>query len=929
MRLTFLCSFRRLLPVLPVAAAFLLSPRHASAQADAVHASQAPSARAVRFTGSMTVDGRLTESHWTSAPPITHFTQRDPLEGSPVSEATDVRILFDNDAIYVGARLSDRHPISTRLGRRDASFQDSDQFGIAFDSYHDHLTAFRFAVNPSEVKRDEVISGGGFGGAFTGGGGGNFGGGDATWDPVWDVQTTVTDSGWVVEMRIPFSQLRFSRADVQTWGLQVERRIARSQELASFAFTPKFERGGVARYGHLTGLQGLVAQGRVEALPYVFGRADYRAVPQNPSVTFVDPYRSGSDLSRNVGGDLKFRVTSNFTLDATVNPDFGQVELDPAVVNLTAFETRFEERRPFFVEGASIFRFGFGGGMMGGGGGGAGGGAGGGGQIVYSRRIGRSPQVGVPSNAVYSDVPETATILGAAKLTGRTPSGWSIGILEAVTGRETAAYVDASMVPGRAVVEPLTNYVVGRVRRDLRNSGTRVGAVFTGVHRDLADSTLIDRLRAEAYTGGLDITHEWADRDWSLSGNIVSSSIGGSEAVMLRAQRSSARYYQRPDAGHLAIDSAATSMTGYSGSLNVGKRAGAWTGFVNLSAVSPGYEINDLGFQTASDRMSASSQVTYTHTRPGMVFREWKVDASHSFTRNYDTNPVSRRVSSSFDYSLQSYWSGSLDVAREGGTLNDRLTRGGPLARDPIRRSISASLQTDPRRAYTMRVNAEREEDTAGGQGTQFELSLGWRPADNWEIRLGPEFGKGRSAAQYVTSVGDATATSTYGRRYLFAGIEQTEVSLSTRVNVTFTPKVTLELYAQPLLATGDYAALKELRAPRTFDFNVYGTDAGTIGETAGVFTIDPDAGGPASSFTVNDRDFTALELRGNAVLRWEFRPGSTLFAVWQQRRSAEYDAFDSPGRAGQFDFGRDARGLVGLKPENVFIVKMSYWLNP
>lgn len=431
----------------------LCLPRIGMAQASGGEAgghAAAPVARALRVTEPITVDGRLEEAAWAAAPVLTEFTQLEPRESAPVSERTEVCILFSGDALYMGAKLYDREAVSRRLARRDAPLIDSDWFAIALDSYHDHLTAFRFAINPAGVRRDEVLSGGGGGQGRRGG----RGEGDDSWDPVWEGNAVVTDSGWVAEMRIPFSQLRFSRADVQTWGVQIERRISRRQEHAVFAFTSRRERSGVARYGHLTGIEGIRASRRLEVLPYAVAQAQYRHIASNTAVDFPDPYRTGSDYGAGAGLDVKYRVSPNFTLDATVNPDFGQVEVDPAEVNLTAFETRFQEKRPFFVEGAEIFRFG------GGGGGGDGGGGEGGGtpQLLYSRRIGRAPQGSVPQEAVYASAPTASTILGAAKLTGRTAGGWSVGLLNAVTAREDAPYVDALGFQRRAVVEPFSNY---------------------------------------------------------------------------------------------------------------------------------------------------------------------------------------------------------------------------------------------------------------------------------------------------------------------------------------------------------------------------------------------------------------------------------------------------------------------------------------
>src|SRR5690606_27301981 len=377
----------------------------------------------------------------------------------------EVRILFDDDAIYVGAALHDTGEVTSRLARRDA-LGESDIFSITLDSYHDHQTGYRFAVNPAGVRRDELIS---------------TGGNDASWDPVWDVATDRTESGWSVEMRIPFSQLRFSRDARQTWGIQIERSIHRNQESAEFAFTPKLERGGVQRFGHLEGIADIRAGRRFELLPYVTTRAEY--VPLLPAAAggFANPYRSGSDYFANAGLDMKVGLGSNLTLDATINPDFGQVEVHTAVINLTAVETRFEERRPFFVEGAEIFRFGQGGPT---------GSTGRQAEVLYSRRIGRSPQGSAPSSAEFTDAPSSTTILGAARMTGKLGDGWSLGLLQAVTAREEARFASTDGARDALEVEPLTNYVVGRLRRDTNGGQTRVGGIFTAVNRDLSNDAL-------------------------------------------------------------------------------------------------------------------------------------------------------------------------------------------------------------------------------------------------------------------------------------------------------------------------------------------------------------------------------------------------------------------------------------------------------
>jgi hypothetical protein len=886
-----------------------------------------PAAHATAIDGHVLLDGRLDEPAWARATVVTEFTQLDPEEGRPASAPTEVRIVYDAEALYIGAVLHDSERPSSRLVRRDAYVLDSDWFSVAIDSYHDHLSAFRFSVNPAGVRRDEIFSSSGrtvntAGTTVVTDRGGLA---DQSWDPVWDVATTLSDSGWTAEIRIPFSQLRFSPADQQTWGLQMERRIARRQEQAMFAFTPKDQPAGVPLYGHLEGISGLRAQQRLEVLPYTSGRVLTRPkLAPARSVSFPDPFRSQREQSFGVGADVKYRLTSDVTLDATLNPDFGQVEQDPAVVNLTAFETQFEEKRPFFVEGAEILRFGtsiFGapeGGPP---------------QLIYSRRVGRAPQLTAPDSAVYADLPDVAHVLGAAKVTGRTARGWSLGMLEAVTGRERASFVSAAGVPGRAEVEPLTSYFAGRLKRDLRSGRATLGGLVTAVNRRPRSDAAAAQLRTSAYTAGADFRTETPDHVWSVVGSFSPSYVTGTASAIAATQRSSNHFFQRPDAKHLRYDPNATSLAGYRLQLDGGKRTGNWTGNVALTASSPGYEINDLGFQTSTDRIVLDPNVTYEHTRPGRILRRWSVRAGPDNVWNYDWDIVRRQSYVTVQTQFRSYWTTSLQVNHASPAYSDRLTRGGPLTRTPASDGIKLDVSSDPRRRYTLASTINRTVDRAGLDQALYSVDVGLKPADNWEIRIGPDLNRVRLPAQYVTAVSDPTATGTFGRRYIFAGLDQTTLGIETRLNVTFTPRLTLELYAQPFVATNDFGALKELRAPRTFDFAVYGADAGTATrDSAGRATIDPDGAGPAAAFAVDDRDFTLSSLRGNAVLRWEWRPGSTLYVVWQQERAEQLAGVDAVRRGrdlGRLSVGDDLQDLMRVRPVNVLMFKISYWLNP
>ena len=959
---------------------------------------EAPRARADRATGSIRIDGRLDDAGWVSAAPITHFTQIDPQEGEPATEATDVRLVYDDEALYVGAMLYDEGEIRTRLARRDARIPDSDLFAIYIDSYHDHQTAYRFATNPSGQKLDEIVSdlagvrrGGLAASTRAGPGAGGAGSSrDTSWDPVWEVATELGEDGWSVEMRIPFSQLRFSREEVQEWGIQLERTIRRREEQVFFAFVPKLERGGVARYGHLDGVREVRPGRRLELLPYAGVRAEYLHLANEADAAFVNPFRSESDYPSSAGLDLKYRVTSNLTLDATANPDFGQVEVDPAVINLTAFETRFEEKRPFFVEGADIFRFSEQEGR---------GSTGRPPEFLYSRRIGRAPQGSVPSAAVYSAQPGATTILGAAKLTGRTGDGWSVGLLDAVTQQEAAPWIDAAGIRSEAVTEPTTNYLVGRLRRDISGGRSRFGMMVSAANRKLQGRAVSEDLRSlegqlsdidaeiqalyverarllsdvdaaraldeivgrrrqivdlitvekdrlgfalpvlranlhsAAYQAGVDFNHEWADRTWSIAGAFASSLVQGSPDALSTTQRSSARYFQRPDADHLEVDPTSRSLAGYYAMLKLAKVSGAYQMKVDVAAESPGYEVNDMGFLPRVDRLIVDTDFSFRETVPGDLFRSWALRGGPDMMWNYGGDLLHAQVVAVWDWQLPSYWGGTARVRVNRSTDDDRLTRGGPLARAPTSVSGNVGVNSDTRRPYYARVVYNWLRDESGTRNNVLTVNLTYRVRENWEVQFGPRYSRNFTSAQYITAVDDPLAELTFGRRYVFAPLKQTTLAIETRLNVTLSPKLSFELYAQPFVSSGNFRDLEEFRAPGTYDFLRYGRDVGTLIDGGdGFFMVDPDGGGPADEFVVANHDFNHRSLLANAVLRWEWRTGSTLFLVWQQSRTQRVEASDSGvgvDQVGAFDLGRDVDALFKTRPDNVFLIKVSYWLNP
>jgi hypothetical protein len=872
-----------------------LRAQGASSVGSSADHSTTPHLEAARLQSDIHLDGRLDESGWAAARPAPLATQRDPDEGKPATERTEIRVLVGSDALYIGARMFDQEPqrIVSRLGRRD-DFVSGDRLTIRLDARHDHLTAFVFDVYPAGNKGDASMGSDEFE--------------DSSWDPVWDVATSIDSLGWVAEIRIPYSQLRYDR-NTTDWGLQIVRFIQRKQEEDVFSYIPKEESGGVNRYGHIMGMNNLPAPRRIEIVPYASARAEF--TPNQGG----NPFRDGSDYFKTAGGDLRLGLTSNLTLEATINPDFGQVEVDPAVVNLSAFETVFDEKRPFFVEGSDLFRFGlirtFN--------------AFGSPSTFFSRRIGRPPQGFISDpNATFTDVPNQTTIVGAAKVTGKTRSGWSIATLDAFTKEEQGHYVTG---PGSSVldqsVEPTTNYFVGRVRRELRQGNTAVGALVTAVNRRLEDSVLTANLRSSAYLAGIDLNHAWGGRNWTFDASFATSRIEGSDNAIDRAQRSSARFYQRPDANNLHYDPNRNELTGYALQAAVTKQGGGhWGGNLAYQEKSPGYETNDVGLAQVVGRRGISTDLHYFEPRASGILRNYTIGFLTGNDWNYDGDHTTTYMGTIVNWRFRNFWSVNSNFFRNAPSFSDDLTRGGAQARLPTRNDFNIFINSDDRGAWSVGTSGEINWNSAGGWLNNIGFNISYQPSPGIRFRFNPNFTRAHNLSQFVRGVADPTATAMFGRRAVFATLDQRELALDTRLEWTLKPTMSLQLFVQPLISAGDFSDYKELTRPRTFDFTVYGQDAGTIQEDAstGTFTVDPDGAGPATTFSFGDQNFNFRSFRANLVFRWEYRPGSTIFLVWQQARSGAEPI-------GDFSFRRDFNGIFDYPATNLLAVKVTYWM--
>ena len=853
-----------------------------------------PILRALRVERAPVIDGRLSDEAWSHAPVADHFRQRDPNEGQAATERTEIRVLYDDNALYVGARLYDTEParISRRLTARD-EHPDADCVTIFLDPRHDHRTGVTFTVTAAGSQYDSVLSNDTFQ--------------DASWNAVWTSAVSHDEQGWSAEVRIPFSQLRFNAVESQTWGINISRFIRRKNETAWLEFWPKNDNGLASRMMHLAGLDGVRPRQRLEIAPYTAARQEFVEAKDG------DPFNDGSRLFGSIGLDVKASMPGGLVLDATINPDFGQAEVDPAVVNLTAYETFFQEKRRFFIEGAEIFNnfgrggannfFGFNNSTP---------------SLFYSRRIGRAPSMSADGDFV--DAPRATTILGAAKLTGRTSNGWSIGIIEAVTARERAHRVTGS-VQDRALVEPAANYFVARVQREFTRGG--VGFLTTSVLRNL-DTTLVkDQLTSRAFVFGGDAYYFLdSKKDWVLTGEMSASHVGGSARAIEDLQRSSQRYYQRPDAPHLRLDPQRTSLDGYTGRLFLNRNSGVWRVNAALWGVSPGFDSNDLGFHSRGDRGGAHSVLLWRKQTPDRFSRSRGWWLAKSWTWNFNRELQSDLWMGCANALFENYMQLSGCGATLPRTTQDDLTRGGPRSERPAGKFANIGFSTDGRKWLSIDTSVGRDWNDAGEVSDNGSVSLNFKPMASLSISTGPSVNRSRTVAQYLRTEDDPNAVTTFGKRYVFGTIDQRQLTLQTRVNWIVNPMASLHVFMQPLLATGRYSDFKELAAPRTFTFRRYGLADTSLSydSMARQYHVDPDGFGPASSFSFDDPDFNFKSLRLNAIFRWEFRPGSTLYAVWTEQR--EDDSYP-----GDFRAGRDLSRLFSTSSDDVFLVKITYWI--
>ncbi|MCB0707188.1 MAG: carbohydrate binding family 9 domain-containing protein [Saprospiraceae bacterium] len=835
------------------------------------------------------IDGYIDDAVWESVEWSSDFTQNDPYDGADPTHDTSFKILYDNTNLYIAYRCHDSEPdkIVKRMSRRDGF--DGDWVEINIDSYNDQRTAFSFTASVSGVKGDEFVSNDG----------NNW---DSNWNPIWYLKTSVDSLGWVAEVAIPLSQLRFSKAEEQVWGIQFTRRDFRNQSRSLWQYIPRNSGYWVSGFGELKGISNIEPKRQIEIQPYVLGQFD----------TFEkqagNPFATGTDTKFSAGLDGKIGVTNDLTLDFTVNPDFGQVEADPAALNLDGYQIFFSERRPFFIENRNLFSYNI-----------SSSDAGGNydtDNLFYSRRIGASPHRSVwgdGSTGTYVDQPDFTTILGAAKFSGKTKKGFSIGLLESVTQREMALIEDNGEEHSEEI-EPLTNYVVARVQQDINEGNTIIGGILTGVQRDIRTPDL-EFLHDQAYTGGVDVLHRWKDRAWVVNGRLVFSRVAGTVEAISNTQNAFEHNFQRPDADHLHFDSTATSLVGHGGNFSIAEYKGKWKFQTGVTWRSPGLELNDIGFQLNSDEINHYTWGGFQQTDPTEVFRSWRINYNHWLRWDFGGRNLYRAVNTNIHGVWKNFWESGAGITYENLDVSNNWLRGGPAFRKPNGFGVWSYVGTDSRKDF--RVNVEFNYGHGQEVKTRYKgvwTYFTWVPFDALNISLGPSWSGSQREDQYVSTEEYAGETV-----YLIGSIDQKTISMQMRVNFNITPDLTIQYYGQPFISRGRYDTFKKVLDPIAADRDdrFVNIPESQISLMNGEYGVDENKDG-LSDYTFGNPDFNFMQFRSNMVARWEYKPGSELFLVWSQGVNNDGD----PEKGLFPSLGED---LFGKKIHNTFLVKFTY----
>lgn len=835
------------------------------------------------------IDGILDDPSWEKVEWEGDFVEQRPDENTSPDFQTKFKITYDQKSLYIAVRCYDSEPdkIVRRLTRRDGF--EGDWIGFFIDSYHDKRTAFGFLVTAAGVKAD----------VFETNNGNNE---DESWNPIWYTKANIDEEGWTAEMRIPLSQLKFGKSEEQVWGLEVMRRFFREEERSVWQRLPADTPGFVSEFGELHGLLNLEPQKQLEIQPYTV--ASYKTFEAEKG----NPFRDGTDGKMTGGLDAKIGITNDLTLDLTINPDFGQVEADPSAIALDGFQIFFEERRPFFVENKNIFDYTISNSEAGN--------TFGSDNLFYSRRIGRSPQ-GYPNttDGEFVDQPENTNILGAAKFSGKTKDGWSIGILESATARKYAQVYNSG-VRRREVVEPMTNYFVGRIQKDFNGKNTFVGGIITATNREQLSEN-VDFLHKSAYSGGFDFKHQWNNRDWYLGGNIIWSHVKGSPEAIRDTQESITHLFQRVGAGHVEVDATKESLTGSGGNLQLGKIGnGHWKFETGATWRSPELELNDLGFQRQADDIRHYTWIGYQTLKPDSIFRKVGINYNHWSVWDFGGEHNSLQFNTNSWQNWKNNWFTNFGITYEPIKYSNFALRGGPRLRQSPQLSFSNGIETDGRKKVGFSIFQNGQKGVDGSYGAyNIQFGLSYQPFNALKVSAYPEYSINNDKLQFVDNINVNGNT-----KYLNGEVQQRTLSMSLRLNYTLNPNLSIQYWGQPFISRGRYSNFKNVTNPlaKNFEDRITSYSSEQISFLDDTYSIDEDMDGN-TDFSFGNPDFSFIQFRFNLVVRWEYIPGSEIFLVWSQDGSQTGNAQDALlNSLGGSIFG-------GSKPQNIFLLKATY----
>ena len=818
------------------------------------------------------IDGRLDESAWDLGEWQGNFTQQQPVGNVPGTEKTYVKVLYDRTNLYVSIVCNDSEPEMIRdiFDRRDAL--NGDMTGIAIDSYHDKRTAFEFNLSAAGQKMDLKHLG-----DYQW---------DLNWNAIWDGATSKTDSGWIAEMRIPFSQLRYADQENRVWGMHVWRWISRKQEEDQWQYIPLHAPAMVYLFGELKGVEQIMGSRQVEFLPFAT-----LTIENQTDKKGWEPVRP------NAGIDAKVGISSDYTLDLSINPDFGQVEADPSVLNLTSFETFFEEKRPFFLEGNDIFDFELEGDIP-----------------YYSRRIGSAPTYpeSYKSRAV-SDIPEFTTILGAAKFTGKGKKGLSVGLINGLTAEETGMATGADSTANKIQVAPVSNYLASRVKKEFREGNTILGGMFSLVNRINPDSTVLLVKPASAMSGGFDLLHYWDKKNYFFEIKSLASRLEGSSDAILEEQLSNTQRFQRPDADYLQVDSLTEHLSGHGGLVKIGKKGGK----INFELLghyrSPGLNLNDMGYLRQADFIGQEAEISYRMNEPGDWIRNYRIEVDQGTQWSFGGENTLNMTGISFNLMNNKLWSFSMNYSYDFSHLDTRELRGGPAIRLDGQHQTAWSVSTNS--SKDLSGSAGFHYNVFGGQEAHEEVihaGVTWLPIRKLKLSNTLSLSKRKYYQQYVTTLGDAA-----DELYVVSHIDHRTVSATFRAEVFFTPEISLQYYGSPYYSVGKYDDFKRVGQSRSANLTKRLIPLETLYDSdSNSYSFNHNSG----TLKFDNPDFSFMQFRSNMVFRWEYKLGSTLYLVW---------AHDQQGRKHVFQPVHNILGdLFQTEGSNVFMIKLNFWFS-